>query len=237
MLCIAIVDSTDECYTLENTLDKVCKELYVEKKIEHFYKADDLCETLRTGRSFDVIFLGIDIHNVGGMQAASFIRDDYGDEMQQIVFLSDRRSQSMKLHKYHPLDFLIKPISADDFRNVIIKLLKIREKGEGSYSYHVGREYEVVKVNDIRYLTVSNRVVRVVLKNNKTIDHYGTLGKVYYEQLKKYGFLYVHKRYIINPKYIKDFEYDRVLLEGGDVIPIGSSRRREMRAYRLIYAE
>lgn len=236
MLCIAILDSTDECYTLENVLDKVCKELYVDTNIEHYYKADDLCEIMRNGRSFDIIFLGINTHAVGGMRAASFIRDDIGDEMQQIVFISDKASHSLKLHKYHPLDFLIKPITEEDFRKIIIKLMKIQQKSEGYYSCHIGREFEAVKVNDIRYLTVSNRIVRIALKNNKIIEHYGTLRKAYIEQLEKYGFLYVHKQYIVNPKYIKAFEYDRVVLEGGYTVPIGSSRRREMRAYRIIYS-
>ena len=54
------------------------------------------------------------------------------------------------------------------------------------------------------------------------------------ESLRKYNFLYIHRSYLVNPMYIKIYEYDQVILNDGKTkLPIGSSKRAEIRKKRM----
>lgn len=234
MIRIAIVDDVVEvCYSIENTLMTLSKKLNAEIITEHYYDGDSLCQDLSSGIAYDLILLDIELNQINGIQAAHFIRNDLNDELQQIVFISAKKQYSMELHTFHPLDFLVKPIECADLENIIKKYLKMSGKWNDLFNYKIGRELRSIKVKDIWYVTVLDRIVYLVLKNRKTIEYYGTLGKAYEEQLKKHDFLWVHKQYVVNPYYVKKYEYDKLILDDGTSIPIGSSRRKEIREYQI----
>ena len=50
-----------------------------------------------------------------------------------------------------------------------------------------------------------------------------------YEQVKDYGFILIHKSFLINHRYIKVISYDSVMMADDTEFPISQMRRNEVR--------
>lgn len=231
MLKIAVVDDVvGVCSDLENSLSRVARNLSLQIEVEPFYSGETLCKELKRKNSFDIIFLDIELQQMSGVQVAEYIRGTLDDEIQQIVFISGNPQYSLKLHSFHPLDFLVKDISDEAVETILKRYLKLTGSWNEFFEFKSFHSVLRYKAKDIKYLTVQNRIVNLVLSDNSYVQYYGTLEKAYEEQLKKFDFLFVHKQYIVNPIYVKTYEYERIELIDGTEIPIGSTKRKEIRA-------
>lgn len=234
MIRIAIIDdNTVICSFLEDMLVKFGEKYNVEVEIEPYSSGEDFIAAVSSRQVFDLIFLDIELDQLSGIDVARCIRQTLDDDNQQIVFISAKEQYSLELHKFHPLDFLIKELKEDDIERVFVRYLKISGLFNDTITIKSGRDILKVKIRDIKYLTVVNRIVYIILKDNKQIEYYSTLNKEYKEQLASFDFLFVHKQYIVNPHYVSIYEYDKVILNDGTIIPIGSSRRKEIRLQQL----
>lgn len=234
MLRIAIVDdNTAICSFIEDILTKSREKYNIGVEIEPYLSGEDFIEALNSRQVFDLIFLDIELNELSGIDVARCIRQFLGDEMQQIVFISAKEQYSLELHSFHPLDFLIKELKTEDVEKVFVRYLKIAGLYNDTFTVKSGRDTQKIKIKDIKYLTVVNRIVYIILRDNKQIEYYSTLNKEYKEQLAAFNFLFVHKQYIVNPQYVRIYEYDKVILNDGTVIPIGSSRRKDIRLQQL----
>ena len=55
-----------------------------------------------------------------------------------IVYISSKESYAMQLFKVQPLDFLIKPISAENIREVLIRSVKQKSSADTCFEYQKG---------------------------------------------------------------------------------------------------
>jgi len=77
------------------------------------------------------------------------------------------------------------------------------------------------------YFIRDNRKVTVVTSEEKDA-FYESLEKVY-ERVKRYDFLFIHKSYLINYRYIETIRYDSITMTDGTEFSISQSRRKEIR--------
>ena len=233
MLRIAIIDDVMAvCGQIENDLMDIAQSMNMLIEVEPYTNGESFCSALKNGESFDLIFLDIELKSMSGLEVCAFIRDTIGDEFQQVVFISSQKQYSLELHTFHPLDFLVKDITSDMLKKVIVRYLKISGNWNDTFEVKIGQDIEKIKIKDIKYLTIDSRIVRIVLDNDNYYEYYSTLKNAY-NDLKKYGFLFVHKQFIVNPAYIKVYEYEQIVLYDGMKIPIGSSKRKEIRNKQL----
>lgn len=238
MIKVAIVDDVSSvCGQIEMYLSKLSGKYNIKIDVEPYESGEQFCKALDCGERYDLIFLDIEFKGMSGLDVCNYIRRDMDDELQQIVFISAKDNYSLALHSFHPLDFLIKGISEQDIEKVLLRFLKINGAWNDLFEYKTGHDIIKIKIKDIKYLSVANRTVYIVTKDNKNIEYYGSLAAAYKEQLKKFDFLFLHKQYVVNPIYIEIYEYDRVILNDGKVIPIGSSRRKEIRKWQARQSE
>lgn len=230
---VAIVDDIIEiCGQIENYLHNISNRRGIEIEAEPYLSGERFCDALQNGEVFDIIFLDIELKSMNGIDVSKFIREVLEDELQQIVFISAKQQYSMELHFFHPLDFLVKDIKEAEVEVVLQRFMKIKGIWSETFECKIGADIKKIKIKEIRYLSVDNRVVNVILSNGQSVEYYGTLESAYNDQLKKCGFLFLHKKYVVNPDYIEIYEYDKVTMCDGQNIPIGSSRRKEIRAWQ-----
>lgn len=233
MIRVAVVDDVIAvCAQIEEYLCHIANRRGIDIEAEPYLSGEKFCDALRNGEVFDLIFLDIELKSMNGIDVSKFIREVLEDELQQIVFISAKQQYSMELHSFHPLDFLLKDIKETEVEIVLHRFMKLKGIRNEIFECKVGADIQKIKIKDIKYLTIDNRIVKVILATNQAIEYYGTMEMAYNEQLKKCGFLLVHKKFIVNPDYIEIYEYDKVFLSDGQVIPIGSSRRKEIRAWQ-----
>lgn len=229
MVRIAVCDDENNiCSQIEKYILLLCKKLCVQFEVEVYYTGEGLCEKLADGICYDLIFLDIELTNMNGLEVGNNIRDVYDDEITQIVYISGKSEYALELFDINPLNFLVKPLSYEKIEKVINKYLKINDIQAGIFSYKYGHDTFQIMIKDIIYLKSKGKKIIIKLKN-KEVDFYGSLEKVFHTQLKMYGFLFIHKSFVVNYSYVSIFEYERVILSDNTVLSIGQSKRKEIR--------
>ena len=95
------------------------------------------------------------------------------------------------------------------------------------FEYRKSYSHKKVELYKIMYFIRDNRKVTVVTSEEKDA-FYESLEKVY-ERVKQYDFLFIHKSYLINYRYIETIRYDSVTMTDGTEFSISQSRRKEIR--------
>lgn len=229
-LHVAVCDDEVQVgFQLEEYLEKICAELNIAVETDVYYSGESLCEKLVAGECYDLIFLDIEMANINGIQAGTKVRDEYHDETTQIVYISGKPQYALELFDTNPLNFLIKPLGYEDIKKVINRLLKISGLWSDTLTYKVGHDTFRIKLSDIMYFQSIGRKIKIFLKNGED-EMYGSLEELYSVHLKKHGyFLFIHKSYIVNYNYVSVFEYKNVILFNKTALPIGQSKRKEIR--------
>lgn len=244
MIRIAVVDDAREiCVQLEKFLFQIADKYNQVIEVEPFYSGESICNSLKSHNSYDIIFLDIELDKISGIDVGKYIRYTMNDEFQSIVYISANAQYSLQLHQLYPLDFLIKEIQISSVERVFRRFLKLQRRWSDVFEYKYGHDFRSVKVKDIRYLKVENRMITIYLSGSDNTSYfentlckdqyYGTLQDAYDNQLKRHDFLYLHKAYLVNAAYVATFEYNRVILMDETIIPIGSSKRKEIRLKQL----
>ena len=237
MLRVAVDDDQiGVCAYVEQCLSALGRRIGQEVETEPYTRSSTFLEALRIRHEvFDLIFLDIELDEASGIDIARMIRYELLDELQPIVYISGKTEYSLSLHDSHPLGFLIKPLKPEDIETIILRFLRLSGRWSDVFSYRSGGDTIKVKLQSIRYATVSNREIALHLTDG--VQYFtGSLREIS-TQLEKHGFLEIHRAYLVNPQHVQIFEYDRVILFGGECLPIGSSRRSEICRKRMEWAK
>jgi DNA-binding LytR/AlgR family response regulator len=200
----------------------------VKCEVDVHYTGEKLCEHLENYDSYDLIFLDIELAELNGVDVGKIIRNEHKDNVTEIAYISSETKYAMELFDIQPINFLIKPLKYDDIKKVIDKVTQRKEIGTSLFNYKYKHENHSIKISDIVYLTSEKRKIHIISNESDNCYFYGTLDSCY-EQLKGYNFLYIHKSYLANYRYVKFFAPDRLIMTNGDDLPISRSKQKEIK--------
>ncbi len=72
----------------------------------------------------------------------------------------------------------------------------------------------------------------IIVTFDKIDEFYGSLDDVY-QQLKDFGFVSIHRSYLINYNNVKLFKYDSLTMLNGDELKISQSKRKYLRDLQI----
>lgn len=224
---IAICDDINEmCVCIENKVEGILKNKSIGYEIDIFNSGEELCRMLDEIR-YDLIFLDIEFPKMDGIEIGKYIREIKKDNITQIVYVSGRKKYAMELFQVRPIDFIVKPLEDKQLERVIDIYIDIMGGMKNFFEYRKSYSHKKVELYKIMYFIRDNRKVTVVTSEEKDA-FYESLEKVY-ERVKNYGFLFIHKSYIVNYRYIKLLRYDSVTMTDGTQLSISQSKRKEIR--------
>ena len=148
------------------------------------------------------------------------------DMLSQIVYISSRPEYAMELFATHPLDFLTKPISFEKFSVCLNQTAELKSKRGAFFSYNCRGEYRRIPLSNILYFESQNRKVCVTRVNCREA-YYGKLNEVE-NQVKDYGFLRIHKSFIVNPQYVEVYGKTTITMTNRDVLPVSREKQTEI---------
>lgn len=201
--------------------------------VEIYYNGERLCKDMDSGLMYDIIFLDIELESITGIEVGHYIRGKLHNDDSQIIYISSFTKYALGLFQVRPMDFLIKPVQKDRIIKSIETATKLLKKGEVSFQYKQGRDWNKIYIKDILYFKGKDREVEMVTKDS-VIVFYSPLEKVF-DQLKDYNFFYAHKSFLINYFHVTDFFYDKLIMSNQDIIKIAQTRRREVRQMQKEY--
>jgi DNA-binding LytR/AlgR family response regulator len=185
----------------------------------------------------DVVFLDIQMPGLTGMELARFInRDTF------IIFITAYDHYAIEGFKVNAIDYLLKPVSYDDFLSSTHRVMSIIEQRQGQTKSDVEQmthiivrsDYKLIQlpVNDILFIEGVKDYVKIYTTSDNGLKPVITLMNMKsLEQKLPPFFLRVHRSYIVNTNNITAIERGSRIVFGDHYIPVGDTYRAAFNAY------
>lgn len=232
MYHIAIVDDDSMfCETIKKYLDNIGYELKIEMELSIWYTGEELYQHLKAGNYMDIIFLDIELVEKSGIWLGNMIREEFSDFKTAIAYISYEKNYALQLFQTQPIDFLVKPVYEEDVKRVIKRYLQESQSKKLQFSFKKGHKYCNMPYEDILYFQSVGRKIRIVAREEEQ-EFYGRLEKIK-EQLP-HQFIQIHKSYLVNENYIREYMYENVLMYSGEKLSISKPYRKLVQEKLLI---
>ena len=156
-----------------------------------------------------------------------YIREILEEETLFLVYISSKVNYALQLFQNRPFDFWVKPIEQSKVYHVLDNICRISGKNSVSLEFQTQNSRYRVLYTDILYFQSVGRKINIVMKKEaKTF--YGKLNEIE-ERTPENTFLRIHKSYLVNKSYVREFTYEWVKMLNGDVLNISKINRADVR--------
>jgi len=179
-----------------------------------------------------LLFLDIQMPELSGVEFAKILPKDT-----KIIFTTAFPQYALEGYKVNALDYLLKPISYEDFLRATEKaqdwynVLQKREAYNDDRIMFIKSEYKLLRVclDDILYVEGLKDYVRICLKNGEKIMSLMSMKKLE-DYLPRPEFLRTHRSYIVHMPEVRSIDRFRIVF-GDMFIPISDNYKEEVQQY------
>ena len=189
------------------------------------YSGEELLGLL-TNNKIDIIFLDIDMKGMNGLEVAKEIRKTNEDIV--IIYLTGYKGYALDAFEVRSLDYLIKPIYEQRFKDALEKAIKrideIRTYNTKKNFFMVRNKDEIIRIKfeEIYCFEKQHRNIKVY-SNKGEFTYNGTLKELD-KHLVHLDFLQCHQGYFVNMHKIFLFKKDEIIFKDIEkIVPV--SRR------------
>lgn len=229
MIKIAVCDD-EKIYS-----DRICK--CISKELANHDISDYDITVYNSGMEFaaeednlleyHMIFLDINMPNVNGFELAKNIKDRNSNIY--IIFVTSFLNYAIQGYRFDALRFILK----SDIDNLmpecietVVRLMRI-DYHEVEYDFVEGKQ-EII-TNQLMFIeNIKHKLIFNFSDNEKNLSLYKKLDEIE-KDLEGYGFLRIHKSYLVNVVYIKKLINYGVVLRGGRQLPIPREKIKQVR--------
>lgn len=213
----------------------ICKE--VTKRIQSLSPDEEIFvyhngqELLDSGISFDLVFLDIDMPELGGMETAAVLCKRRRDTF--IIFLTASREHIQDAFKVRAFRYICKPVDAEDFQEAF---LSVRQELRERVMISVRQDHTTSSVllddvicfeayGDGTYIYTAD----IVYTSARPL-------KSWLEEIGTYGFYQVHRSYAVSLRHIQTIGASEVVMRGmHQAVPISRRSRTGLKDAFLAY--
>ena len=236
MFRIAIVDDDKAALSIvSSAVDTFFKEKNIEYNITSFYNPLNYLATIKE-ENFNLIFLDIDMPEKNGLSVAEETLSI--NKNTHIIFLSQREDLVFECLAIHPFGFIRKSNLINDFTlmmNQFYNYYLSNNEGGNKIEFVEKNRTVSFKINEIVYISSDRNYQDIVTKDNKVETVRIPLSTLE-DKLKQFGFIRVHKCYIVNQSYIRIISNEEIKLTNDVTIPLSKKRRDEVIKEYLAYS-
>lgn len=221
----------DEIQYLESLLIHV-KEYMNNRFIEYnIITATSPNQVLSGDMRFDLAFLDIQMSDVNGIALAKELKKH--NSKIALFFVTNYDEYQDDAMDVNAFRFFSKPF---DIRRLYAGLDKAMEYIDGAYVdifLYGDNAHQRVLIDDILYITRDNRKV-VLITNQQSIKIRESLDEVI-ANMPPLFFYQVHKSFVVNLHYVKQYSYTELYLTDGTRIPIAPRKQSVFHKYWFEY--
>ena len=228
--CVAI---DDEPLALQQMVSYIEKTPFL-KLQGQFESALAVMEYLQH-QKVDLMFLDINMPDLSGMDFVKTLKDPPG-----IIFTTAYSEYAVEGFKVNAIDYLLKPISYEDFLKAAQKANTRLSTGQNSREeisskeefLFIKSEYKLIRLrtSEIKYIEGMKEYVRIHLLNQKPVMSLISMKKME-EHLSNQNFMRVHRSYIVNLDQVTTVERSRIVFDGKTYIPISDQYKEQFQSY------
>lgn len=176
-------------------------------------------------RNFSLVFLDWEMPELDGFNLAEQLYIE--NPKLKVVFVSNYENMVFDSYEYTPLWFVRKSALARDMMKALQKYFNMTAKTQLRYRMTDGFGLRDVRLESIMYTECSGHTVIVHMRDQTALQMHGTL-KAYEAEWSSYGFLRIHKNYLVNVRYIMEVGVRTIRLSDGTELDMGKNRRRKI---------
>lgn len=229
MYTIAVCD--DEPIMAEHIAECVLKqfEKFGQPAAVESYTSPETVELrLEQGLCYDVLFLDIDMPQIDGIELCRRIRQKKGDVL--VVFVSNREEMVFQVFEVAPFRFVRKSRFAEELGKVCRDLtVELERRSDRYLRVQDEREGTLYSVNIRRLMYVEANRKQCDLHSEGETTSVTIQFSALRKQLAPYGFILIHRSYLVNPYFILRINHDTLMLDNREELPISRNRRSEVR--------
>ena len=189
----------------------------------------------------DLLLLDIQMPELNGLEFSRMVSDNT-----RIIFTTAFEQYAIDGYRVNALDYLLKPISYNDFIEAVNKALQwfeLRKKAEtpdsvqtslptDSNHIYVKSDYKIVQIelDKILYIEGLKDYIKIYTEDNPRPILSLTSMKTMEEKLPSNRFIRVHRSYIVQKQKIKIIDKGRIVF-GKEYIPVSDSYKQELQNY------
>lgn len=226
MIKIAVCD--DEYSSICKNIDYIKKygiEKNIPMSIAQFQSGEEL---LCSKKSYDLIFLDVEMGNLSGIDTAEKIREI--DTHVQIVYITNYPKYCKTAYKVHAFDFLEKPCQISEVFRVITDYITYTKANEASNVNFVVKDgIKIENTNNIYYCVFYERKTVIVSTVFGDYDVHENLNEVY-DKLDHDQFYMPFKDTIINLKYVMSYKSNErfgITMSDGKKLQLAKRKQKE----------
>ena len=191
----------------------------------------DMYEDIRAGKLAEngirtVVFLDIEMPGIDGVELGCQIHECMPGWV--VVFITAHPEYAIKGYEARAFRYLLKPLTNESVKSVMDDIHREYSGIHRMLLSLPGME-QPVRLDDIIYISAEDKYTMIYTGGGRITDR-TSLAELE-KMLEEYGFFRIHRKYIVNMRYHREISRGRLILSGGEELPI--SRRRES-VYREI---
>ena len=223
-------DDANNIISLQKHLEQFELEYDIDFKMSLFTSGEKLLSQYNTSENYHLIFLGIEMPGINGIETASAIRSS-GDYEIKIIFASNYSTYMQESFDVQPFHYLQKPLAYSTFCKLMQRII-ILYKNTKTIKYVIQHDKteELVNINDILYIeSVKSQkgLLHFALKNREIYTK-GILKELNGE-LTEYDFVTTCRGFLVNMRYIHCINKNSITLTTGVEIPPSRRCDQEIR--------
>lgn len=193
----------------------------------------------------DILILDIHMEGIDGMEAARILRRNGSKAI--IIFLTALEEYVFSAFDVGAFQYIVKPFEKKKLKEIITDAIEQVENknrieqllrdsknkiSDKSFIIKNGKNTTRVNKSEILYAEVFNRKVIIHMKDGVTIEYYGKLKEL--ETIVGKDFFRVHRAYVINLAYVKNYDAKNVNV-AGEELPVARGKYPELVKAYLSY--
>ena len=226
---VGIVDDKETDLDIYSRL--LQKRLDKEDEVYCFMHPDDV---KATAENMDVVFMDVQMPEQDGISLAKELLES--EPRLILVFLSDYDSYVWDSFSVDAIYYMRKRYFERELPLVLEQIDKrLRERQDEFVTLQEGHKVHHLNVRNILYIEAQKKSIRIVMVDEELEIKYqiSRLEKL----LIRYGFIKVHRSYLVNPAYIRSIKSREVVLNNNNMIPVSKYRMEEVRNEYMDYLQ
>jgi DNA-binding LytR/AlgR family response regulator len=200
-------------------------------KIKEYISGRELCNNIDTLYNCKLIFLGINTSDNDGLKTAEDIRKYFPQNL--IVLVSAYLNHALDGYKVKASRFLLKGDLSNSINECMDDLIAEIQENNRIMEFPFVEGSMKLYVDEIIYVETDGHK-NLFHIGSKTYNIYKKLDELT-TQLQDYGFVRIHKSYLVNMRYILKISSYVVTLQNGKKLSVPRSRYQEVKRQFTLY--